>query len=105
MQTGKRLLLGVRSSLLLSGTPPGQSRIAMRFKGRLAAGAHLGLTSEADFDALGSAARRLHSISSGTDITLSRTTSVLLAHVYTPGSRRSPWKQLDVRFARTLSAH
>lgn len=104
IHAGKRLLLGVRSSLLLSKMPPGQSRIAMRLKGRLAAGAHLGLTSEADFDALGSAARRLHSISSGTDITLSRTTSVLLAHVYTPGSRRSPWKQLDVRFARSISS-
>jgi hypothetical protein len=99
----RRLDLNLQSSVLLSNRRGGDSRATTRIKGRLAAGAHLGLIGEADFDVLGPSALLLHKLTTGADFTISRSMSVQLTHLSSSGNRRPMWKRMEVRFTRSVA--
>ena len=46
---------------------------------------------------------RFHKLTTGTDFMISRRMSLQLSHMYTNGDTRPFWKQLDVRFTRSIS--
>lgn len=98
-----RIVLGLESSMRLSSLSRTDSRITTKIKGRVAAGARIGLTGEAEFGVLGIAKiRRLGAVRVGADIALSRGASIQLVHTHTAGNTPPLWKRTEVRFTRTL---
>jgi hypothetical protein len=97
-----RLSLDLRSSVLLSDPRPGASRTATSIRSRVAAGAHLAFTGEANLQILGTTPRPVSRVVTGAEIPLGRAMALTIGYVCVATDRAPRWKRLEANFTRSL---
>jgi hypothetical protein len=103
-RSNRRLGLSLQSSVLLSNWRPGASRAITHVKGRLAAGARVAFTGDAELQMLGHGPlQRLSKLTTTTEVPLSRAASISVGHVYIPNDQTHLWKRIEIRFTRSIS--